>query len=204
MVSFSARLGAREIVAVDGRADAFQRVAQPGPELTVPFTILETLSMRLERGCMRSHVIATSGTPNRSTATGLAPEPLSSGQESPWPCPSSICGAPTATSRPLTTSRSRSMPGKSSASSAPTGPARPPLSVRWPASSSRPSGQVRIDGHDIVTAPLEAKRRLAFMPDEPHLFDYLTVTEHLRLMGRLYGIAGHRSPGGGDCWRSSS
>jgi ABC-2 type transport system ATP-binding protein len=50
------------------------------------------------------------------------------------------------------------------------------------------SGQVRIDDHDIVTAPLEAKRRLAFMPDEPHLFDYLTVTEHLRLIGRLYNV----------------
>jgi ABC-2 type transport system ATP-binding protein len=50
------------------------------------------------------------------------------------------------------------------------------------------SGQVTIDGHDVVTASLEAKRRLAFMPDEPHLFDYLTVTEHLRLMGRLYQI----------------
>ena len=50
------------------------------------------------------------------------------------------------------------------------------------------SGHVTIDGHDLVTAPLEAKRRLAFMPDEPHLFEYLTVTEHLRLVGRLYGI----------------
>ena len=50
------------------------------------------------------------------------------------------------------------------------------------------SGRVRIDEHDIVAAPIEAKRRLAFMPDEPHLFDYLTVTEHLRLIGRLYTI----------------
>jgi ABC-2 type transport system ATP-binding protein len=51
------------------------------------------------------------------------------------------------------------------------------------------SGHVRIDGHDLVTDPIEAKRRLAFMPDEPHLFEYLTVTEHLRLTGRLYGVA---------------
>jgi ABC-2 type transport system ATP-binding protein len=50
------------------------------------------------------------------------------------------------------------------------------------------SGHVTIDGHDLVTAPLEAKRRLAFMPDEPNLFEYLTVTEHLRLIGRLYGV----------------
>ena len=51
------------------------------------------------------------------------------------------------------------------------------------------AGRVQIDGHDIVEAPLEAKRRLAFMPDEPHLFEYLTVDEHLRLVGRLYGVA---------------
>jgi ABC-2 type transport system ATP-binding protein len=50
------------------------------------------------------------------------------------------------------------------------------------------SGRVAIDGHDLGAAPLEAKRRLAFMPDEPHLFEYLTVAEHLRLMGRLYQV----------------
>src|SRR5438445_3524878 len=50
------------------------------------------------------------------------------------------------------------------------------------------SGTVRIDGHDIVEDGLEAKRRLAFMPDEPHLFEYLTIDEHLRLIARLYGI----------------
>ena len=51
------------------------------------------------------------------------------------------------------------------------------------------SGRVLIDGHDIVQQPLEAKRRLAFMPDEPALFEYLTVMEHLRLIGRLYAVA---------------
>jgi ABC-2 type transport system ATP-binding protein len=50
------------------------------------------------------------------------------------------------------------------------------------------SGLVRIDDVDIAAAPLDAKRRLAFMPDEPHLFEYLTVIEHLRLVGRLYGV----------------
>src|SRR5437867_2528842 len=50
------------------------------------------------------------------------------------------------------------------------------------------SGHVRIDGHDLIEAPIEAKRRLAFMPDEPHLFEYLTVAEHLRLIARLYAV----------------
>jgi len=50
------------------------------------------------------------------------------------------------------------------------------------------AGLVRIDGYDLVEHPLEAKRRLAFMPDEPHLFEYLTVEEHLRLVARLYTV----------------
>src|ERR1041385_6776449 len=50
------------------------------------------------------------------------------------------------------------------------------------------SGRGRSDDHDLIDDPLEAKRRLAFMPDEPHLFEYLTVVEHLRLVARLYGV----------------
>src|SRR5436190_15713735 len=50
------------------------------------------------------------------------------------------------------------------------------------------SGRVLVDGHDIVADALAAKQRLAFMPDEPHLFEYLTVEEHLRLMARLYQV----------------
>src|SRR2546423_7101821 len=50
------------------------------------------------------------------------------------------------------------------------------------------SGRIAVDGHDLATDGIEAKRRLAFMPDEPHLFEYLTVDEHLRLTARLYGV----------------
>ncbi len=51
------------------------------------------------------------------------------------------------------------------------------------------SGSVAIAGHDMRTDPIAAKRALAFIPDEPHLFDYLTVEEHLRFIARLYGVA---------------
>jgi ABC-2 type transport system ATP-binding protein len=51
------------------------------------------------------------------------------------------------------------------------------------------SGRVAIDGHDIVANAIAAKRQLAFMPDEPHLFEYLTVEEHLRLIARLYTVS---------------
>jgi ABC-2 type transport system ATP-binding protein len=50
------------------------------------------------------------------------------------------------------------------------------------------SGRLRIDDFDLTEQPLEAKHRLAFMPDEPHLFEYLTVMEHLHLVARLYGV----------------
>ena len=51
------------------------------------------------------------------------------------------------------------------------------------------SGTVRIGGHDIAREGVKAKSLLAFIPDEPHLFDYLTVEEHLRFVGRLYRVA---------------
>jgi ABC-2 type transport system ATP-binding protein len=50
------------------------------------------------------------------------------------------------------------------------------------------AGTITIDGHDIVRDPVAAKQRLAFMADEPHLFDYLTVMEHLRLTARIYRV----------------
>lgn len=49
-------------------------------------------------------------------------------------------------------------------------------------------GSIRIGGHDLETDPVDAKRQLAFMPDEPRLFEYLTVEEHLRFTARLYGV----------------
>jgi ABC-2 type transport system ATP-binding protein len=51
------------------------------------------------------------------------------------------------------------------------------------------SGRVRIGGFDLMAQPLEAKRRLAFVPDDPRLFDYLTAWDHLTITSRLYGVA---------------
>src|SRR5262252_1493426 len=50
-------------------------------------------------------------------------------------------------------------------------------------------GQIAIAGHDLRRDPVPAKRELAFLPDEPKLFDYLTVREHLNLIARLYGVS---------------
>ena len=49
-------------------------------------------------------------------------------------------------------------------------------------------GTVRVLGKDLATDPVGAKRALAFLPDEPRLFEYLTVHEHLNLVSRLYNV----------------
>ena len=51
------------------------------------------------------------------------------------------------------------------------------------------AGEITIGRHNIVTSPVAAKREIAFMADEPQLFDYLTVMEHLRLTARIYEVA---------------
>lgn len=49
-------------------------------------------------------------------------------------------------------------------------------------------GHVRLAGHDVVGEPLDAKRVLGFIPDEPQLFDLLTVDEHVAFTARIYGV----------------
>ncbi len=62
--------------------------------------------------------------------------------------------------------------------------------LRCIAGIHRPSdGSVTLAGHDIVQRPIDAKRVMAFVADEPHLFEHLTVIEHLRLIARIYGVA---------------
>jgi ABC-2 type transport system ATP-binding protein len=55
------------------------------------------------------------------------------------------------------------------------------------------TGQVRLGGHDLLREPLEAKRLLAFFTDEPRLFDYLTVRQHLNFVARLYAVKDHET-----------
>ena len=57
------------------------------------------------------------------------------------------------------------------------------------------AGTVRIAGYDLAANPVAAKRALAFFPDEPRLFDYLTVRQHLNFVARVYGVANHEAIG---------
>src|SRR6266436_9327596 len=49
-------------------------------------------------------------------------------------------------------------------------------------------GLVRISGFDLSSHPIQAKRQLAFFSDEPRLFDYLTVAQHLTFTARIYQV----------------
>ncbi len=53
------------------------------------------------------------------------------------------------------------------------------------------AGRVRIGGHDVAAEAVAAKHTLAFFPDEPRLFEYLTVRQHLNFVARIYGVRDH-------------
>lgn len=55
------------------------------------------------------------------------------------------------------------------------------------------AGHIRIAGHDLLADPIAAKGSLAFLPDEPRLFDYLTVGQHLAFVARIYRVPDHRA-----------
>src|SRR5450631_1214223 len=50
------------------------------------------------------------------------------------------------------------------------------------------SGCARICGFDMQTQPLEARRRLAYVPDFPFLYDKLTAWEFFRFTGQVFRL----------------
>jgi ABC-2 type transport system ATP-binding protein len=50
-------------------------------------------------------------------------------------------------------------------------------------------GRLLLDGHDVVREPVAAKSVLAYVPDDPQLFDRLTVWEHFRFVASAYHLA---------------
>lgn len=49
-------------------------------------------------------------------------------------------------------------------------------------------GVLRLAGHDVVREPVAAKARVGFVPDDPRLFDVLTVWEHLQFVAAAYRV----------------
>ena len=50
------------------------------------------------------------------------------------------------------------------------------------------AGRLMVAGKDVVMESVAAKKHLAYVPDDPHLFDALTVWEHLRFMAAAYAV----------------
>lgn len=49
-------------------------------------------------------------------------------------------------------------------------------------------GEILIDGKSIVKNPLECKREIAYIPDNPDLYDYMTGIKYLNFVSDIYGI----------------
>lgn len=54
-------------------------------------------------------------------------------------------------------------------------------------------GSARVLGLDVVRDTIEIKRRIGVVPDGLHLFERLTGEEHLRFVGRMYGLSAAES-----------
>jgi len=50
------------------------------------------------------------------------------------------------------------------------------------------AGSVRVAGFDVQRQPLEARKRLAYVPDFPFLYDKLTPWEFFRFIGQLFQL----------------
>ncbi len=54
------------------------------------------------------------------------------------------------------------------------------------------AGRVSVAGFDVQRQPLEARRRLAYVPDVPFLYDKLTPAEFFRFIGQLFRLPDHQ------------
>lgn len=54
-------------------------------------------------------------------------------------------------------------------------------------------GEVKIDGYDILDNPIEAKKRIGYLPEHPPLYMDMTVSEYLDFVYDLKGVTEARS-----------
>ena len=52
------------------------------------------------------------------------------------------------------------------------------------------AGEIRIDGHSIQKEPMWCKERMAYLPDNPDLYEYLTGIQYLNFIGDVYRVPG--------------
>ena len=51
------------------------------------------------------------------------------------------------------------------------------------------AGEIRISGTSIRTDPLACKRKLAYIPDNPDLYDYMTGIQYLNFIANIFGVS---------------
>ena len=49
-------------------------------------------------------------------------------------------------------------------------------------------GIIRVDGHDVAREPLMAKRAMAYLPDNPEPYPFMTGAQFVTLTADLYGV----------------
>jgi ABC-2 type transport system ATP-binding protein len=52
------------------------------------------------------------------------------------------------------------------------------------------SGTALINGNDIITSPVHAKRTIGYIPDHPHLYEKLSGREFMRFIAGIYSVDG--------------
>ena len=50
-------------------------------------------------------------------------------------------------------------------------------------------GTITVDGLDVRTQALACKRRIAYIPDNPDLYEFMTGTQYIALIADLFGVA---------------
>ncbi len=51
------------------------------------------------------------------------------------------------------------------------------------------SGEVLVDGVSMQKEPLQAKQKLAYLPDDPKLYEYMTGIQYLDFIANVYGVS---------------
>ena len=51
------------------------------------------------------------------------------------------------------------------------------------------AGEILIDGKSVRTVPLACKRDLAYIPDNPDLYDYMTGIKYLNFIADVFGVS---------------
>jgi len=53
-------------------------------------------------------------------------------------------------------------------------------------------GTVRVDGFDVFDKPIEVRRRIGYLPENPPLYLEMTVAGYLRFVSKIKGVPGNR------------